>query len=217
MMDNEQVVNWILDNKFVAIVRRVSPGNMVNVARALYEGGIRCLEVTFDQASPTCISDAMESIILVHSEFGGEMLVGAGTVLTSEQAQAAKDAGAYYALSPDTNVDIIRKVKNLGMVSIPGAMTPTEVLTAWNAGADIVKLFPAGHLGFDYYKSIRRPINHVPMMAVGGVNLTNAKEFLDLGFTSCGLGNSLISPQIVAEGKYDVITKRASAYVSLLE
>lgn len=216
-MDNEQVVNWILDNKFVAIVRRVAPSNIVQLAHALYDGGIRSLEVTFDQASPTCISDAMESIIMVHAEFGGDMLVGAGTCLTSEQVQAAYDAGAYYILSPDTNVDIIHKVKNLGLVSIPGAMTPTEVLTAWNAGADIVKLFPAGFLGFDYYRSIRRPINHVPMMAVGGVNLGNAREFLDLGFTSCGLGSGLANPLLVKEGRFDEITEKARAFVSLLD
>ncbi len=207
------VVSFIKENKIVAISRRVKPEKMVDTARALSAGGIRLLEITFDQSSATCISDTASAISAVKKELGDRICVGAGTVLTVEQAEAAHSAGADFALSPDTNVAVIEAVKNLGMVSVPGAFTSSEILTAWDAGADIVKLFPAGILGMPYMKAIRGPISHVPLMAVGGVDENNVSSFLAGGFCSCGIGSNLVRNDLIAAGDFQQLTDIAAVFV----
>ena len=209
------IVSFIRENKIVAIARRVDPARIVEMAKALEKGGIKLLEITFDQSSPRCIEDTAESISAVKSALGDRMCVGAGTVITTEQAEAACSAGADFALAPDTNVSVIRRVKELGMISVPGAFTPTEILTAWNAGADIVKLFPAGNLGLPYLKAIRGPISHVPLMAVGGVDENNAESFLRGGFCSCGIGSNLVRNDLINAGKYDELTHLAEKYAAI--
>jgi len=209
----QDVVAFIKEHKLVAIARKVPVKDMVETAKALYEGGIRCLEITFDQASPTCIKDAADSIRLVKDAMGGKMCIGAGTVVTVGQARAAKEAGADFALAPDCNIKVIAEVKKLGMVSVPGALTPTEILAAWNAGADIVKLFPAGNFGMAYVKAIRGPINQVPLMAVGGVSEANVKEFLDGGFCSCGIGSNIVRNDLIAKGDFAALTVLARSFV----
>ncbi len=211
------IVSFIKENMIVAIARRVSPQRIVETAKALEKGGIRLLEITFDQSSPTCIEDTAASISAVKEALGERMCVGAGTVISEEQAVAAHNAGADFALAPDTNVSVIRTVKELGMVSVPGAFTPSEILTAWNAGADIVKLFPAGNLGLPYLKAIRGPISHVPLMAVGGVDENNAESFLRSGFCSCGIGSNLVRNDLINAGKYDEITALAAKYASIVD
>lgn len=215
-MENK-VTQWILDHKLVAIARKVNPEYMVKTAEALYKGGVRCLEITFNQASPTCIEDTAASIRQVKAALGDKMCIGAGTVMTLEQADEAKKAGADFALAPDTNVHVIRHVVDLGMVSVPGAMTPSEIAAAYEAGAGIVKLFPAGDLGLDYVKAIRGPINHVPLMAVGGVNLDNVREFLDNGFTSVGIGSNIVKNALIEAGEFQKITELAKAYVEKIK
>lgn len=212
-----KTVEWIFQHKIVAISRKVKVKDMVKTAEGLYRGGIRSLEITFDQASPTCISDTSESIRQVKAALGDKMCVGAGTVMTVEQAEAAAGAGANFALAPDTNTTIIRKIVELGMVAVPGALTPTEIAAAYHAGASIVKLFPAGNMGLDYVKAIRGPINHVPLMAVGGVNLDNVKEFLDNGFTSVGIGSNIVKNSLIEAGKFDEIEALAAEYVKKIE
>ena len=145
------------------------------------------------------------------------MCIGAGTVMTLEQADEAKRAGADFALAPDTNVNVIRHVVGLGMVSVPGAMTPSEIAAAYEAGAGIVKLFPAGDLGLDYVKAIRGPINHVPLMAVGGVDLDNVRKFLDNGFTSVGIGSNIVRNDLIEAGEFQKITELANAYVEKIK
>lgn len=212
-----KTVEWIFQHKIVAISRKVKVKDMVKTAEALYRGGIRSLEITFDQASPNCISDTAESIRQVKAALGDKMCVGAGTVMTVEQAEAAADAGANFALAPDTNPTIIKKIVELGMVAVPGALTPTEIAAAYQAGASIVKLFPAGNMGLDYVKAIRGPINHVSLMAVGGVNLDNVKEFLDNGFTSVGIGSNIVKNSLIEAGKFDEIETLAAKYVKKIE
>lgn len=203
---------WLFENKLVAIARRVPVESISEAAFSLWKGGIKSIEITFDQASATCIQDTVQSIKNVKRKMGERVLVGAGTVLTLEQAEAAYEAGASFALSPDVNTEIIKRVKELGMISIPGAMTPTEVMTAWNSGADIVKLFPAGILGLEYYKAIKGPISHVPLMAVGGVDSGNVNFFLDAGFCSCGIGSNLVRNDLIKEGRFDELTNIAMEY-----
>lgn len=208
---------WLMKNKLVAISRKVAKKDIKNTAKALYEGGIRSLEITFDQSNPNCIEETVRSIEIVREVMGERMMIGAGTVLNVEQAIAAAKAGASFVLSPDTNVKVIDKVKDLGLISVPGAMTPSEIMVAWNHGADIVKLFPAGILTLAYYKAIKGPISHVPLMAVGGVGLENMKSFLDAGFCSCGIGSNIVRNDLIASKRFNDLTNLAKEYVSQIE
>ena len=137
------------------------------------------------------------------------MMVGAGTVTTPELVELAASAGAQYIISPDVNVDVIHRTRELGLVSLPGAMTPTEVMTAHLAGADFVKLFPAGNLGISYVKAIRAPISHVKLLAVGGVNEDNVADFLHAGMVGAGVGGNLANKKWIEAGEYDKITQTA--------
>lgn len=208
---------WLMKNKLVAISRKVAKEDIKDTAKALYEGGIRSLEITFDQSNPNCIEETVRSIEIVREVMGERMMIGAGTVLNVEQAIAAAKAGASFVLSPDTNVKVIDKVKDLGLISVPGAMTPSEIMVAWNHGADIVKLFPAGILTLAYYKAIKGPISHVPLMAVGGVGLENMKSFLDAGFCSCGIGSNIVRNDLIASKRFNDLTNLAKEYVSQIE
>lgn len=208
---------WLMKNKLVAISRKVAKEDIKNTAKALYEGGIRSLEITFDQSNPNCIEETVRSIEIVREVMGERMMIGAGTVLNVEQAIAAAKAGASFVLSPDTNVKVIDKVKDLGLISVPGAMTPSEIMVAWNHGADIVKLFPAGILTLAYYKAIKGPISHVPLMAVGGVGLENMKSFLDAGFCSCGIGSNIVRNDLIASKRFNDLTNLAKEYVSQIK
>lgn len=210
------IVERIKETKIVGIARKVPVGHIADMARALYAGGIRNLEVTFNHSSPSCIPDAVASIEAIKLDLGDKMLVGAGTVVTVEQTKAAHGAGADFILSPDTNVSVINMVKRLGMVSIPGALTPTEILSAWNAGADIVKVFPAGLMGVPYVKAIRGPISQIPLMAVGNVDTTNIKELLANGYCSCGIGSNLVRNDLILSEKWKELTDVARLFVSLI-
>lgn len=212
-----EVKKWLIDHHLVAIARRVPISDIIETAKALYKGGIRSLEITFDQNNPACIKDTSTSIALIRREFGDKIAVGAGTVLSIKQAEAAAEAGAQFALSPDMNPEIIRKVKELGMVSVPGAMTPSEIIAAWDCGADIIKLFPAGILSLEYFRLIRGPMNHIPMMAVGGIGINNAADYLDAGFCSCGIGSNLVRNDLISEKRFSEITEIAMEYAKLAE
>jgi 2-dehydro-3-deoxyphosphogluconate aldolase/(4S)-4-hydroxy-2-oxoglutarate aldolase len=206
-------LNFIKENKLVAIARKVRVEDIVNTAKALYDGGIRLMEITFNQESSNCIEDTVSSIRAVKEALGNRMCVGAGTVITIEQAEAAKEAGADFALAPNTDPDVIGRIKELGMVAVPGAMTPSEIVLAWRSGADIVKLFPANNLGLDYVKAIKGPIGHIPLMAVGGINNSNVSTYLSHGFCSCGIGSCLVRNDLISSGDFDSLRKLADEYV----
>ena len=208
----ESVVDTIIKEKLVAIARNVSSDSIVATAKALYEGGFRILEVTFDQAAPRGVVETAKSIALVRKAMGETMLVGAGTVMTGEQVLAAKEAGAQFALAPNTNIEIIRAIVAAGMIAIPGALTPSEIVTAYEAGASIVKLFPAGNFGVDYVKAIRGPINHIPLMAVGGINETNISQFLYSGFCSAGIGSNVVKNSLITSGNFAELTNVAKKF-----
>jgi len=171
------------------------------------------VEVTFNQRSSTKLEDTASAIRAIATKMDGKLLVGAGTCLTAEEAKAAKNAGAIYALSPDMNPAVIAAVKELGMASIPGAMTPTEIAGAWNAGADLVKLFPAGGLGAGYIKDVSAPLSHIPLIAVGGVDLSNLADFLKAGAKGAGIGSNITKMELIKEGKFDKLTALAREYV----
>ena len=172
----------------MAIVRGVESEKCLKVAQALYDGGIRLMEVTYDQKNPDSWKQTAQAIGDIAKAFEGKMLVGAGTVTSVELVEMTHEAGGMFIISPDCNVDVIRRTRELGMVSMPGVLTPTEIMTAHNAGADIVKVFPISDLGVGYLKAIRAPISHVKMMVVGGINEKNIGQYLAAGAVGAGIG-----------------------------
>ena len=181
----------------------------MKVADALYAGGIRLMEVTFDQKNPASFQATADAIEAIGKAYEGRMLVGAGTVTTTELVELTAKAGGKYVISPDVNVDVIRRTRELGMVSLPGAMTPTEVMTAHRAGADFVKLFPASNLGTAYVKAVRAPISHVKLLAVGGINEDNVADFLHAGMVGAGVGGNLANKKWIEAGEFEKITETA--------
>lgn len=205
----EDTIACIQQERVIAILRGVTGERCIRTAEALYAGGIRLMEMTFDQTSPESVRASAEAIAAVSRMFRDRVLTGAGTVITAEQAELAASVGAQYIISPDVNREVIRRTRELDMVSIPGAMTPTEILDAYRGGADFVKLFPSANLGTGYIRAIRAPLSHVKILAVGGVDESNAAEFLRAGITGLGVGGKLVNRQWIEAGAYDKITEAA--------
>ena len=211
-MNADEVISRINEEKIIVIVRKIYGENCKKLVEALFEGGIKILEFTFDQDHPEDWNKTVENINWVSRKYK-MMICGAGTVLTETQVRMAADAGAKLIISPDTNKNIIEKTKNLGLVSIPGAMSATEILTAYNYGADYIKVFPAAELGSGYIKAIKGPINHVPLMAVGGININNVKEYMNVGMAGVGIGGKLVQKNLIEEQKFDEIKQAAREFV----
>ena len=205
----EQVIQEILDKKIIAIVRGADENQAMEIARALYEGGITLIEITFNQSKPETFANTAKAIRSISREFKDKMFVGAGTVTTMEQLYMAMNAGAQYIISPDADVEIIKKTRQMGMVSLPGAYTPTEAKQAYAAGADFVKLFPCVGDPIPYLKAIRAPLSHINFLAVGGVDADNAADFLKAGAVGVGVGGCLVNKKWVDAGEYWRITEEA--------
>ena len=203
----------IQKHKLIAIVRGLSPAHMLHLADALSAGGVSLIEVTFNQANPETWADTAGAIQALSRERTGKVLAGAGTVMTVEQLRMAADAGAQYIISPSISEEVIRETKRLGLVSLPGAFTPTEIAAAYSMGADAVKVFPAGIVGPEYIKAVRAPISHIPLLAVGGINAENCAAFLHAGCVGVGVGGSLVNKQWIADGAFDKITALASEFI----
>jgi len=212
-----QIIQKIEEEKIIAIVRGVGPEQCMKVADALYAGGIRLMEVTYDQKNPASFQATADAIAAIAKAYEGRMEVGAGTVTTPELVEMTARAGGKFIISPDVNVDVIKRTVELDMVSMPGAMTPTEVMTAHWAGADFVKLFPVGNLGVAYVKALRAPISHVKLMAVGGVNEGNIAEFLAAGICGVGVGGNLANKKWIEAGEFDKITETARNMVEIIK
>jgi 2-dehydro-3-deoxyphosphogluconate aldolase/(4S)-4-hydroxy-2-oxoglutarate aldolase len=213
---SESLVDMIAQNGIIAICRKIYGESLMSLAAALEKGGVKLMEVTFDQSDPDCLrhtADAIESLC----ERFPQMRFGAGTVLTREQVDAAKSAGAGFMISPNTDADLIRYTKHLGLVSIPGAMTPSEVVTAHNAGADFVKLFPAATLGLKYIKDLTAPINHVKLIATGGISTENFGDFLRAGCRGAGISSALCDKSRILAGDWAPLTAAACSLVSTFE
>ncbi|MCK2006001.1 bifunctional 4-hydroxy-2-oxoglutarate aldolase/2-dehydro-3-deoxy-phosphogluconate aldolase [[Brevibacterium] frigoritolerans] len=200
----------IFENKIISIVRGAKPEDTLKIAKALRDGGVRLIEITLN--SP----NALESIELISQELGEEMVVGAGTVLDPETARAALLAGSKFILSPTVHLETIKMTKRYGAVSIPGAFTPTEILTAYENGGDIIKVFPAS-VGPNYFKDIRGPLSHIPLLPTGGVTLDNITEFQKAGVVGFGIGSSLVNAKQEVNEKYlTALTQKAKSFVSAI-
>lgn len=209
----QQVIEKIKSEKIIAIVRGMELEQTVKIAQALYEGGVSLIEVTFNQKCPEKFGETADCIRAIREAMGEKMLVGAGTVTSVELVELAAQAGALYMISPDTDEAVIRRTRELGLVSIPGAYTATEAKQAWLAGADFVKLFPCVGDAPAYVKAICAPFNHIPFLAVGGVNADNAADFLKAGAVGVGVGSCLANKKWADAGQYHLITEEAKKFV----
>ncbi len=211
----EEVLKTIEENRIIAIVRGLDHG-YTDLAKALYNGGIRVMELTYNLKEPDTWKKTAQGISDIRTAMRDKMCVGAGTVVSVEMVEMTKQAGGQFVVSPDTNIEVIKKTKKLGMVSLPGAMTPTEILTAHNAGADFVKVFPAGHLGPAYIKALKGPLNHIKLLAVGGVSSKNVSEFIAAGCSGAGVGGNLVNIIWIEASEWNKITATAKELVDNL-
>ncbi|MFV0400075.1 MAG: bifunctional 4-hydroxy-2-oxoglutarate aldolase/2-dehydro-3-deoxy-phosphogluconate aldolase [Oscillospiraceae bacterium] len=212
----EKVMQRTEQDKLIAIVRGMEERLILPLCEALHKGGIRMIEVTFNQAKPESFSSTAAAIRSIVDTFKGEVYAGAGTVITPEQLKLAADAGAMYIISPNTDPEIIRGTRELGLVSMPGAMTPSECMVAHNAGADYVKLFPLGNLGPGYLKALKAPLSHLKFLGVGGINDQNIPEYLAAGAKGFGVGGNLVNKEWIESGQFDKITELAKRYVEVV-
>src|SRR5215510_14426237 len=203
-------LNRVLDKVIVAVIRAESPDLLVDVAEALLAGGVEVMEVTFTVPRVTQVLEQ------VASKLGSRVLLGAGTVLDPQTARAAILSGAEFIESPSVNLEVIELCRRYSKLVMPGALTPTEVVTAWQAGADIVKIFPSELTGPKYLKALHGPLPHVRLMPTGGVNLDTASDFLQCGACALGIGGQLVDQKALAAGDLKKIESLARQYVEIV-
>ncbi|BAC14170.1 2-dehydro-3-deoxyphosphogluconate aldolase [Oceanobacillus iheyensis HTE831] len=206
------ILKQVEKEKLIAIIRGYDTKETIKIAKALYEGGIRLLEVTLNS------DNALQTIGALHSELENDVVIGAGTVLDSESAVLAIKAGAKFIISPTLDIETIKATKRYGVISIPAAFTPTEILSAQEAGADIVKLFPASSLGPNYVKDVHGPLPHIKLLPTGGVNVENVTEFIQKGAVGVGLGSSLVPNTVnVTDEFLEQVTNNAKQFTSKMK
>ena len=210
-MNSDQQLQRVLNSCIVAVIRAPSGDALVDVAEALLAGGVEVMEVTFT------VPGAVGVLEQVADRLGDRVLLGAGTVLDTETARTALLAGAQFVVSPSLNLDVIRMCRRYDKLVMPGALTPTEVITAWEAGAQIVKIFPADLGGPSYLKAIHGPLPQVRLMPTGGVDLETAESFLRAGACALGVGGSLVSPQAVQSQDMQKIESVARQFVAVVK
>jgi 2-dehydro-3-deoxyphosphogluconate aldolase/(4S)-4-hydroxy-2-oxoglutarate aldolase len=210
-MTKEQARRKILEIGIVPVVRAATAQQAIQAAEAVCAGGIPIVEVTMT------VPGAIDVIAQLAKRMGGEVLIGAGTVLDAETAQRCIDAGAEFVVSPGFDAGTVQRVKQLAKLMLAGALTPTEVIAAWNAGSDLVKIFPCGSVGgAKYIKALKAPLPQVPMVPTGGVNLETAADFIRAGADALGIGGELVSAAALKSGDVDVITDAARQYVAIV-
>ena len=210
-MNHQNHLARVFRSVIVAVIRAQSGEQLVDVAQALLAGGVEVMEVTFT------VPGAAQVIQRVAERLGDKILLGAGTVLDAETARIALLAGAEFIVSPSTNAEVIRVCRRYGKLAMPGALTPTEVVTAYEAGADIVKIFPCDLGGPGYLKALHGPLPHIPLMPTGGITLDNAAEYLRAGACALGVGGSLVESRAVADrdlARIEELARRFRAIVA---
>jgi 2-dehydro-3-deoxyphosphogluconate aldolase/(4S)-4-hydroxy-2-oxoglutarate aldolase len=201
-MKKEAVLSAIVEIGIVPVIRTETGESAIRAIEAIYRGGIRA-------------PGAIRALEKVANEFGGRIILGAGTVLDPETARSCMLAGAEFFVTPSLNLKTIEMARRYSKLIFPGALTPTEVLTAWEAGADAVKIFPANAVGgAKYIKSLRGPFPHIEMIPTGGVNLETIGDFLKAGACACGVGSELVDAATIKAGKYEVFEERARQYLA---
>lgn len=209
----EQIISAVEKEKLIVIVRGVPSDRLIPLAEAMYEGGIRLLEVTYSANGSVSDEETAENIRRLSEHFEGRMYIGAGTVITERQVELTAAGGGKFIISPDTYVDVIKKTRELGLVSMPGALTPSEIQTAHRAGADFVKLFPITNLGPDYVKAVSAPLSHIKFLAVGEVDENNMSDYLKIGVRGFGIGSNIVDKKLISAGDWAAISALAKRYV----
>jgi 2-dehydro-3-deoxyphosphogluconate aldolase / (4S)-4-hydroxy-2-oxoglutarate aldolase len=199
----------LAETRVVAILRHTQPELAVPTVDALLAGGVRAIEVTFNSAG------VLDMLRAIQREFGDRVLLGAGTVLDLESAEAALELGARYIVSPHVDAELVSALAGRGVPCIPGALSPTEVLTAWRAGASVVKVFPAGSVGAGFIKDLRGPLGHIPLLPTGGVTLDNAGSFIAAGAWGLGMGSALVDAQLVSQRRFGELEARARQFAQI--
>lgn len=202
--------------KIITIIRGVDKDKLIPLVEAIYEGGIRLVELTYSATGDPTDEDIAGRIKMLADHFKGRMYIGAGTVIREEQVTLTKEAGGLYIISPDINERIIKKTVEEGLVSIPGALTPSEITNAHNLGADFVKLFPVSVFGADYVKAVKAPLSHVKLLAVGGVDHTNLEEYTKAGACGFGIGSTIISKKLIDAQDWKGVTELAKKYTAVI-
>ncbi|WP_096274020.1 bifunctional 4-hydroxy-2-oxoglutarate aldolase/2-dehydro-3-deoxy-phosphogluconate aldolase [Paucisalibacillus globulus] len=196
-------------NPIVAVIRKADETNIIPIIKALSEGGVKAVEIT---AETPRVTNLIEMAV---GEFEGDVLIGVGTVLDPETARATIIAGAKFIVSPTVNVDTIRLTSRYGVLNVSGALTPTEILTAYENGAQMVKVFPANVFGPDYIKSVHGPLPHIPLMVTGGITLENMNEYFTKGGVAVGIGSNLVNvSKLNNDEDYQQLTNTARQYVN---
>lgn len=213
----EKIISTIEKEKLITIVRGVEKEKLIPLAEAMYTGGIRLLEVTYSANGKVSDEETAECIKILSEHFEGRMYIGAGTVLSEKQVELTKNAGGKFIISPDTNEKVIKKTRELNMVSMPGALTPSEAQKAHIAGADFVKLFPVSNLGADYVKAVKAPLSHIKFLAVGGITLDNMKDYLKAGVCGFGIGSNIVDKKLIDANDFSAITVLAEKYVNIVK
>lgn len=216
-MTRETTIKCIEENKIVVITRGIYGEDLLKLSEALYKGGIKAFEITYDPADPNTLTTIRENIQMLNKHYQGKLLLGVGTVLNCEQVRNAKEAGAQFIVSPNFNEMVVKETIKQGLVSMPGCMTPTEICAADEAGADFIKFFPAGTLGLKYCKDIFAPIHHVKYIATVGITEETFADFLDAGFVGAGISSMLVDPKLRKEGNYEELTRRAERFIKIVQ
>jgi 2-dehydro-3-deoxyphosphogluconate aldolase/(4S)-4-hydroxy-2-oxoglutarate aldolase len=210
-MTSKEILAFITEVGIVPVVRTSSAEGAIQAVEAIYAGGVRAAEITMT------VPGAIHALEKVADRFGGKIVLGAGTVLDPETARACMLAGAEFFVTPSLRLSTIEMAKRYSKVVCPGALTPTEVLTAWEAGADVVKIFPCGNVGGPkYIKALKGPFPQIEMIPTGGVNLETAGEFLKAGACAVAVGGELVDAKSIKEGRFDVIENRARLYLAAI-
>lgn len=213
----KNTIDTILKEKIIVIVRGIGREKLLQFAEAAYKGGIRLLECTYDATGNTPDEEIASNIKMLADHFEGKMLIGAGTVLSEKQVELTKNAGGKFIISPDTCPEVIKETKKLGLVSIPGAFTPSEAVIAHKAGADFVKLFPITSMGPKCLKDIKAPLSHIKFLAVGGINADNITEYLSVGACGVGIGSDIANKKLIEANNFDAIEENVRRYVKQIE
>jgi 2-dehydro-3-deoxyphosphogluconate aldolase/(4S)-4-hydroxy-2-oxoglutarate aldolase len=204
----KEILSFITEIGIVPVVRTPSAESAIKSIQAIHRGGVRAAEITMT------VPGAIKALEKLADEFGDTIMLGAGTVLDPETARACMLAGAQFFVTPTLKLSTIEMAKRYSKVICPGALTPTEVLTAWEAGADVVKVFPANAMGgAKYIKALKGPLPHIEMIPTGGVNLETCGEFLKAGACAVAVGGELVDAKLIREGRYDEMEARARQYL----
>ena len=212
MLNREEIIKDVEKNKIIVIMRGFTTEQLICAVDAMEKGGIRLVEVTFDQTGVVSDDVTAANIRALKERFAGKVRIGAGTVMTETQVELAHQAGAEFIISPDCCEAVIKRTRELGMVSLPGVFTPTEAANAHRYGADFAKLFPNSEVNLSYLKALAVPLSHIKFLAVGGVNHENMQDYFNAGAKGIGVATAIADKEAIHMGNYEEITRRAKLF-----